>query len=361
MIAIFCHIFVILIDRYLYLGITSTAVQRANEPMQREEDVSWLDWLIIMIPFLVKLLMHITLTIFIHILVFFLYPLTGNLKVGGDIVCREPKSTLYTAISTCNDFEINFALRWFYILYVCYLVISALQLKLGVPSYRKGSFPLTQYYNLPSKWAFQVYLQLPFLFELRTLTDWAFTKTALDFWQWLKFEDLYARLYVTKVNQSYYIDRVIGEPIDKCYKFWIGICGTLGTILIIMAPLLIFSSLNFIVEANPVRTMSAEFGILVQANYFRMFSVSRIQDMHELTEMEWKRVGFSGENGRFGAFWGIFGVILFIFCIFMSVFLLFWRFSRPFSLFFPLFSRAKAKTSVCSATSNPPSAKTSKS
>lgn len=174
-----------------------------------------------------------------------------------------------------------------------YLIVSALQLKLGVPSFRKGSLPLTHNYNLVSKWAFQVYLQLPFLFELRTLTDWAFTKTALDFWQWLKFEDLYARLYITKVNQSYYIDRTIGEPIDKCYKFWIGICGTLVTILIILAPMLIFSSLNFIVFDNPVRTMSAEFGILVNANYFRMFSVSRIQDMHDLTEKEWEAKKFN--------------------------------------------------------------------
>ena len=292
-IAIFCHIVVILMDRYLYLAITSTSVQRADKPEVSAEQVSWGEWLLTMLPFFCKLFMHITLAVFVHLLVFFLYPLTGNVKVGGEITCKEPKSTHYADITSCNDFEINFALRWFYFLYLVYLIVSALQLKLGVPSYRKGSLPLTHNYYLVSKWAFQVYLQLPFLFELRTLTDWAFTKTALDFWQWLKFEDLYARMYITKVNQSYYIDRTIGEPIDKCYKFWIGICGTLVTILIILAPMLIFSSLNFIVFDNPVRTMSAEFGILVDANYFRMFSVSRIQDMHDLTDAEWEAKHFS--------------------------------------------------------------------
>jgi len=91
-IAIFCHIVVILMDRYLYLAITSTSVQRADKPEVSAEQVTWGEWLWTMLPFFCKLVMHIALTVFVHVLVFFLYPLTGNVKVGGGIVCREPKS-----------------------------------------------------------------------------------------------------------------------------------------------------------------------------------------------------------------------------------------------------------------------------
>lgn len=90
-IAIFCHIVVILMDRYLYLAITSTSVQRADKH-EIENEVTWGEWLLTMLPFFCKLIMHIALTVFVHILVFFLYPLTGNIKVGGDITCKEPKS-----------------------------------------------------------------------------------------------------------------------------------------------------------------------------------------------------------------------------------------------------------------------------
>jgi len=33
---------------------------------------------------------------------------------------------------------------------------------------------------------FNVYMQVPFLFELRLFIDWTFTNTALDLFQWIK-------------------------------------------------------------------------------------------------------------------------------------------------------------------------------
>jgi len=35
-------------------------------------------------------------------------------------------------------------------------------------------------YNSVSKTIFQVFYYIPFLFELRTIIDWTFSKTALD-------------------------------------------------------------------------------------------------------------------------------------------------------------------------------------
>lgn len=276
--ALFAQIALMLIDRYIYLTVTSESLVRDWQGQAvRLKKAS------VIFATGCKVVMHIVLTVAVHAVVFWVLPILGNVRISGSVTCREGRE--------CNNFQRNWALRVFYCLWLVYLIISAVQLRVGMPTIREGSFPLTQYQSLCSKWLFQIYLQIPFLFELRTMTDWAFTSTALDFWQWLKFEDVYARLYIAKINQSYYLQRQPGEPIDCCYKFWVGIVGTIGLIVMLLAPLVLFSDLNLFVYENPIKTMAVEFGFLIDnRNYYRIFSASRVTDIHYVSQKEWDKM-----------------------------------------------------------------------
>jgi hypothetical protein len=185
----------------------------------------------------------------------------------------------------------------FYFLYVVYLMIVSLQLKFGLPSFRSGSFPLMKSTSRPSKLMFQFYRGIPFLFEIRTLVDWVFTLTTLDLFQWLKFENLYAQLYINQCNSKGYLSRVRGSPIGTGSKLSMGCCSLVIIFAIILAPLILFSSLNPVVEFNKVKSLSVQIGIIMDENYFNFYSASRVSDIHSITDSEWETNKFNSLDG----------------------------------------------------------------
>lgn len=86
---------------------------------------------------------------------------------------------------TCNTFDSNGYIQFFYLLWCIYFALSAYQIKVGLPEIRKGSF-LVDSFNVYSSSIYRAYLAIPFIFELRSIIDWTFTKTALDVFQWIK-------------------------------------------------------------------------------------------------------------------------------------------------------------------------------
>lgn len=50
--------------------------------------------------------------------------------------------------------------------------------------------------------AFNVYRLIPILPELREVMDWVFTDTALSLLNWLKVQEIYAQLYLVKVQRN---------------------------------------------------------------------------------------------------------------------------------------------------------------
>ena len=85
----------------------------------------------------------------------------------------------------CNYFTKNGWLVFFYLLFLVYFVLSALQIKYGLSDLRRGSFMMDKF-DPVSATVFRGFLAIPFLYELRTILDWTFTKTALDVFQWMK-------------------------------------------------------------------------------------------------------------------------------------------------------------------------------
>lgn len=263
----------VLLDRYLYLCSTSQSTRKAEESVpRRSNSLSWRSY------FATKCVLYWLLVFFMHAMVFWYYPLSANyLRRPPHYDC----SSLHS--SECKNFQVNSALQWFYILYLLYFLLSAAQVRRGMPSYRAGSMPLTRINNDAARYTFQAYMGLPFFFELRTMVDWSFTKTSLDMFQWFKFEEIYSQLYISKVLLRGYYSRPRGQPIAVCEKFCMGVCGLFLTLLLILGPLIIFSSLNPIVESNLVTSASVEVGALINESYYLLYSAERVQSLSKLS------------------------------------------------------------------------------
>jgi len=289
-IAIIFHIGIMIIERYLYLARTSQALKLAIARMslkpEAEPNIKWDR------PLQLKLLLHLILLINLLYIVFWYFPINSTKFATGDSYCKEIYDT-----TKCNNFQINISLQFFYLLYVVYLTIVSLQLKYGLPSFRSGSFPLMKSTSRASKLMFQFYRGIPFLFEIRTLVDWVFTLTTLDLFQWLKFENLYAQLYINQCNSKGYLARVRGSPIGTGSKLSMGCCSLVVIFAIILAPLILFSSLNPVVEFNRVKSISVQIGIIMNDNYFNLYSASRVSDIHSITDDEWEVNSFNLLDG----------------------------------------------------------------
>ena len=66
-------------------------------------------------------------------------------------------------------------------------------------------------YDKPNKYAYLVYFNIPFLYELKTIADWTFTRTALDLFQWLKMGNVHSEIFLAKCTNKVYIEHPLGE------------------------------------------------------------------------------------------------------------------------------------------------------
>ena len=239
-----------------------------------------------------KFYFHLFLVFMVHFLVFWYFPLYSNYQKNAVIYCPD----LYNTIN-CNNFEINISLELFYLFYLIYFLISALQIKYGSPKSRAGEFVLMKIQNEPANIAFLIYRGIPFLFEIRTLMDWTFTATTLRVMQWFKFEEIYANLYNTKCDQLELAEHPRGEKLKFCEKLFKGCCFLFFIMLCILAPLIIFSSLNIIVYDNPVKSLSMSLGIKSgSTNFYPLFTSSLITDKSSVSLHEWNNEDFNNAN-----------------------------------------------------------------
>jgi len=60
-----------------------------------------------------------------------------------------------------------------------YFMLSALQIRYGLPDFKRGSSLMVHKDTLHFV-LYLIYYYLPFLLELKTVLDWTFTKTSMD-------------------------------------------------------------------------------------------------------------------------------------------------------------------------------------
>lgn len=145
-------------------------------------------------------------------------------------------------------------------------------------------------YNKFHKICFQIYRGIPFFFELCTFIDWTITTTTLSLFEWIKFEDIHAKLYIAKCDAIEFQEKTIGEITSKVSKLFLGCCGTLFLLILLFGPMLLFSTLNPMSSSNLVTGASVSFGILVnETNYFNLFSNSYVIDIQIVNDGEFDK------------------------------------------------------------------------
>ena len=243
-------------------------------------------------PLFEKYILLILVTLFSHILIFFYLPMKGNYNIGRAIYCIEDED--------CNDFLYNKKLIVFYCLYLIYLIFSALQIKYGFYDMKRKSL-LKSENNSINSGIYSVFKAIPFLYEIKLAIDWAFTNTGLDLFQWNKFENIYDTIYITYCSMSSKNSQFIGKKIKLYLKMGIGCTISFVLILLVIIPIIIYSSLNPTNELNNLTggKLKIDLAFYYNSSYFRNFTLfenskpESIESLFQYGEEEWIQYKFS--------------------------------------------------------------------
>ncbi|KAM7258251.1 hypothetical protein ACFE04_013992 [Oxalis oulophora] len=168
------------------------------------------------------------------------------------------------------------ALRAIYLAKAVSLALQAVQFRYGIPHkstlYRQF---LTSEISLINYMGYRLYRALPFLYELRCVLDWSCTSTSLTMYDWLKLEDIHASLYLVKCDTV--LNRAThkqGDKQTKMTKCCNGICLFFILIIVIWAPMLMYSSGNPTNIANPIKDVSVQIDIRTSSGRLTLYQTT---------------------------------------------------------------------------------------
>ena len=240
-------------------------------------------------PLLNKYILHIVTSVLSHIMIFFYFPIKGNTNLG----CTKEDNS-------CNNFTKNNYIIFFYIFYLIYLILSSLQVKYGFYDIKRKSLFKKKDDELFSNMlnAFQI---IPFLYEIKNALDWTCTSTCLTLFQWNKFEAIYDTIFDTYCEKSDWDERPIGKRISLKQKLSIGATMSFALILILVIPLILFSSLNPTNKLNNINsakitldlTFNYENGAIKNYNLFENTRADSISDMFKNGDTIWEKYHYS--------------------------------------------------------------------
>uniref|UniRef100_A0A915PQ08 Piezo non-specific cation channel R-Ras-binding domain-containing protein n=1 Tax=Setaria digitata TaxID=48799 RepID=A0A915PQ08_9BILA len=136
-----------------------------------------------------------------------------------------------------------------YIIKSAYLLMSAWHMRNGYPSVMNRDL-LTGGSGIFRLIILKIYLNIPFLFELRTAMDWTFTSTALSMGDFIRMENYYNEVEAQHcwILFDHWLDNYFptrrGRPTPTSGKFFKGVLSITVLIIIILAPILLFAFLN---------------------------------------------------------------------------------------------------------------------
>lgn len=233
-----------------------------------------------------------------HAMLFFYLPMQGNDKLHGTSYCDPSKLAENDASSSnlqyqCNDLNQNKSIAIFYILCCFYFYVSAVQVKHGLPEVLTSYFMLSRYHWL-NKYIFLGFYNIPFIFELRTIIDWTYTKSSLDVYQWIKLSQIQTDLYKAKCNNLFYMRKKTGEPLPSWYRYSVGL-GLMALILVLsLGPMFLFSSFDIFGDYNPVQSVTIQLSLVVSAGARKipqkLFETSSILVKEVLTEHQYDSI-----------------------------------------------------------------------
>ena len=209
---------------------------------------------------LMKYITHILTLVFIHYFIYFYLPKTTY----------SYQQSLNQALNRISENPYTLV---FYILYLFYFLFSSLQIKYGMTDIKKMSSLMkasNMFYNI----VYKCYIQIPFLFELKNFIDWTFTKTALDLWKWLKLEEIISLLFINKCFAKSDMDHRIGEKVPVYMKLLMGSTTFFIIIVIIFGPLVLFSYLNPLSLVNQVTGVNFQLILSIPTDYSQSLNLT---------------------------------------------------------------------------------------
>jgi hypothetical protein len=298
----FIHVFIAIIDRIIYARqsrkdvefeyiyydkqtgdrLTPLEAKAVTRDTEDQYDILYFQKEGSNYPLMAKYILHVTITILAHFFIFYFLTMVGTYNLQNYIYCESED------ISLCNDFLDNSKMIGFYIIYCVYFYFSGLQVYYGLLDMRKKSI-LMRGDNLIYSAIFKIYKAIPFLYELKLTIDWSCTPTSLDLFKYLKFEMVYDLLFITHCNMKANRRKRVGAVINNISKITMGGGSFLVILIILIGPLLLFSSLNPANISNPVIGAGTELSIVFQinnkvTNTFLLFSNDYVESIYDITD-----------------------------------------------------------------------------
>ena len=224
-----------------------------------------------------KYILHLFIVLAGHAFIFIYAPFAGNYNINHIMLC----STEDEDFDECNDFNDNPALIWFYILYLIYFIFSGMQIKFGYYDMKRKSL-LKAGYTPINKTLNTTFISIPFIKEIKLAIDWAFTPTCLDIFQWSKYENVYDMVYTTYCNMKAKNTSKIGQKVGKVMKAGMGGLLSFTLILLLVLPILLFSSLNPTNELNNLNGAT----IKIDLSFKDSFGLIKNYTVYESTKPE---------------------------------------------------------------------------
>jgi hypothetical protein len=118
--------------------------------------------------------------VLVHFDLFWFLPISGNILLYDSPSCLNKYDMIMS--DPCMDYHSNKYFTMFYWCWILYFMMSARQLRHGLPISKVASSVTTRMDEIGMLGA-QIYVAIPFAIEIRCLLDFAFSKTALDNFQ----------------------------------------------------------------------------------------------------------------------------------------------------------------------------------
>lgn len=225
-----------------------------------------------------KFVTHLVLFIWVHIFLFWIIPNNSN----KDNIHYPECQRIHREQGICAESNSNDFLRNFYLLYCLYFLLSAAQIRYGWPQTVMTGLATTA--NKTNKLISTIFYSLPFVWELKAIACWLWTRTSFDIFQWIKFEEIHSSLFIAKCNARAKISYPVGTENPKGVKRIMGGCGLLILITLIVGPIILFSTLNPLSITNNPYTAAIEISLrYASGNNFELFrrggaKISNISD-----------------------------------------------------------------------------------
>lgn len=179
----------------------------------------------------------------------------------------------------------------YYIFWCFYFYYSAKQIKYGYPMapYKQTFSDDTSFLTFL---AWRLYKAIPFIWEMKVIIDWTVTSTCLDLFQWFKLDDAYNTLYYNKEQSDDRKSRPEYQQRAAWEKVFKGFCFAIGIIIIILAPIFLFSGINPIMMTNPVKAglLTIDLELISTGNSYRIFEThaSSINPLTKTDDASWR-------------------------------------------------------------------------